>query len=251
MRSKYRTQAVNTGKAYGGERAVRNSDGQAPFKGRPPPDQRPITGQPEPLPPYVGTLGPIPETMQGNGLLLFYGSVLSNWADIRFFSRSDRQWFESSEHYFMWRKAQHFGDKIAAAHMNKHAKFPATLKQIGKQVAGFDREEWKIVCRPIMRQACLMKFGQNHDARQLLLSTAPLKLVEASPTDELWGIKRPITDPRAFIKSEWRGANWLGEELGQVRTTLATPGPFINSGSIDKTLYPDLHHLIHNAPLDL
>ena len=41
--------------------------------------------------------------------------------------------------------------------------------------------------------------------------------MEASPTDKIWGIGLSKDDPRAADRSKWRGTNWLGEILTEVR----------------------------------
>jgi ribA/ribD-fused uncharacterized protein len=45
-------------------------------------------------------------------------------------------------------------------------------------------------------------------------------IVEASPTDVIWGIGRAWDDPLAMDRSAWRGTNWLGEVLMNVRSAL-------------------------------
>ena len=45
-------------------------------------------------------------------------------------------------------------------------------------------------------------------------------LVEASPEDRLWGIGLRKTDRRAMRRETWRGKNWLGEILTEVREEL-------------------------------
>ena len=45
-------------------------------------------------------------------------------------------------------------------------------------------------------------------------------MVEASPEDTLWGIGLRKTDRRAMRRETWRGKNWLGEILTEVRGEL-------------------------------
>jgi ribA/ribD-fused uncharacterized protein len=45
-------------------------------------------------------------------------------------------------------------------------------------------------------------------------------MVEASPFDKIWGIGYAADNPKATNRSQWRGTNWLGEVLTQVRTDI-------------------------------
>ena len=50
-----------------------------------------------------------------------------------------------------------------------------------------------------------------------MLATAGHTLVEASPIDRIWGISLSQDDSKAGDGSKWRGTNWLGEILTEVR----------------------------------
>lgn len=128
--------------------------------------------------------------------------------------------FNCSEQYFMYKKALHFEDYLTAEKII-NSKDPEKQKQLGRQVAGFNREEWNQVSRRYMYEAVYLKFSQDEKLKQHLLDTAGLENVEASPFDDIWGIKLRETDYRASIKSEWKGKNWLGIILDEVREELA------------------------------
>jgi ribA/ribD-fused uncharacterized protein len=164
---------------------------------------------------------PGPYTMSPDGtLLLFYGSIYSNWAEAKFYDSVSRQWFESSEHYFMWSKAQEFGDVVAMAHIMKVGRHPATCKAIGKQIKGYDERRWDAVRYEIMVHACMMKFTQNKEMGEALMATNGATLVEASPVDKVWGIGLGEHDKRAMFPAQWQGQNLLGKALMEVRTRL-------------------------------
>ena len=66
----------------------------------------------------------------------------------------------------------------------------------------------------------LLKFSQNQNFKDFLLSTGDKILVEASPYDRIWGIGMLETDNRAENPLLWNGENLLGFALMEVRDQL-------------------------------
>jgi ribA/ribD-fused uncharacterized protein len=132
--------------------------------------------------------------------------------------------FNSSEQYFMFKKAEYFRDtKVLLEIMD--SKDPAKQKQLGRTVSGFDSQDWDKVCRRFMYEAVHLKFSQNEFLKKHLLESVGMENVEASPYDDIWGIKLRESDYRASIKSEWKGKNWLGIILDEVRDELVKELP--------------------------
>lgn len=129
--------------------------------------------------------------------------------------------FCSAEQYMMYSKAILFGDEEIAAKILT-SREPRQQKQLGRQVRQFDREVWEQQARPIVYEGNYAKFTQNKDLLQTLLATSGTTLVEASPTDRIWGVGLEEDDPRILSRSTWRGTNWLGEVLTELRENLLT-----------------------------
>jgi ribA/ribD-fused uncharacterized protein len=128
--------------------------------------------------------------------------------------------FRSAEHYMMWRKARLFADDetadrvVAAGH-------PRDAKMLGRGVRGFDEQTWIEHRYAIVVDASTAKFGQHPPLRDFLLGTGERVIVEASPTDRIWGIGLAASDERAADPAQWRGLNLLGFALMQAREDLA------------------------------
>jgi ribA/ribD-fused uncharacterized protein len=130
--------------------------------------------------------------------------------------------YRTAEHYMMWSKAMLFGDRQTADRILV-ARHPRAAKLVGRGVAGFDDQTWADRRFAIVVAASRAKFGQHPDLRAWLLGTGDRVLVEASPTDRIWGIGLAATDERATDPERWRGLNLLGFALMQTRSHLAKP----------------------------
>ncbi|BCJ51749.1 hypothetical protein Asp14428_32240 [Actinoplanes sp. NBRC 14428] len=130
--------------------------------------------------------------------------------------------FATSEHYMMWRKAHLFGDEEAAARIVT-AGHPRQAKMLGRRVRGFDEAMWAGERFGIVVEASVAKFGQHEDLGDFLAGIGQRVLVEASPTDRVWGIGLAATDERADDPERWRGLNLLGFALMEARHRLLVP----------------------------
>jgi ribA/ribD-fused uncharacterized protein len=158
------------------------------------------------------------------GYTFFYGSnePFSNWFPARFEEADEVTGsvsFPTSEHHMMYCKAQHFGDTRMAEKIRSAAE-PRRAKQLGRQVQGFVAGEWSRVARAYVYRGCRLKFTQNPQIQAALLATGDTQLVEASPTDTLWGVGLSERDERIMDPRAWRGTNWLGEVLTVLRDDL-------------------------------
>lgn len=127
--------------------------------------------------------------------------------------------FATAEHYMMWRKALLFGDGEAAGRIVA-ARHPREAKMMGRGVRGFDDETWAVRRYGIVVDASVAKFGQHAELCKFLAGTGERVLVEASPTDRVWGIGLAATDDRAADPARWRGLNLLGFALMEARARL-------------------------------
>lgn len=148
----------------------------------------------------------------------FYGGYLSNWADTPFMDMEGIS-FNCSEQYMMYHKALTFDDHDTA-HKIIIASHPADQKALGRKVKNFNPDTWNKVARKIVYQGCFYKFTQNPDAVNYLVSTDGTLLVEASPTDVIWGIGIGGYDDLRYDPNNWKGSNWLGEVLTRLRENL-------------------------------
>ncbi len=156
-----------------------------------------------------------------NKYVFFYGGYLSNWADTPFMDTDTWNHYNTSEQFMMHQKAILFDDN-KTAQMILNTKSPREQKALGRMVKNFDKSLWKEHARQIVYEGCYYKFTQNKLAYDYLMATAGTYLVEASPTDIIWGVG--LTGPKGKIEDpkNWQGTNWLGQVLTQLRDDLST-----------------------------
>lgn len=147
------------------------------------------------------------------------GSPFSQWHAAHFVV--DDVKFVCAEQYMMYKKAELFHDQDAMQQILDSTS-PKFHKAIGRLVQGFKEGVWKRNRTQIVYEASMAKFSQNASLRHALVRTAGTTLVEASPSDCIWGIGLRQSDPRAAKRHKWRGLNLLGETLTRVRDELIT-----------------------------
>ena len=126
----------------------------------------------------------------------------------------------TAEHSMMAEKARLFGDE-ETARAALAAPHPAAAKAEGRKVRGFVEAVWEERRFGIVVAANHAKFSQHAALRDVLLATSTRVLVEASPTDRIWGIGLAAADPQAQSPLHWRGLNLLGFALMAARAQIA------------------------------
>jgi ribA/ribD-fused uncharacterized protein len=129
--------------------------------------------------------------------------------------------YPTAEHFMMAEKARLFGDDTLLDRIMV-AGSPAAAKKLGREVRNFDESVWEASRERIVVSANAAKFEQNEALGAFLRTTGNRVLVEASPTDRVWGIGLAADDPRTANPLEWRGLNLLGFALMRVRDRLTS-----------------------------
>jgi ribA/ribD-fused uncharacterized protein len=152
-------------------------------------------------------------------------SPFSQWHPARFVVNDIS--FNCAEQYMMFRKAMLFGDKETMEKILL-ADSPGEQKQLGRMVRGFQKELWEAQCKSFVYDANYAKFTQNQHLLEKLLATKGTTLVEASPTDRIWGVGLLENNTAILDRKTWQGTNWLGEVLTNLRESLLAEVKHLN-----------------------
>lgn len=143
----------------------------------------------------------------------FYGGEFSQWFVREF--EDDGLIFNHCEKYMMYHKAVLFRDNRSAREILKMVT-PKQCKDAGRLVSGFNQQKWNAEARRIVYRGNRAKFTQHLDLKLKLIGTKG-RLVEASPSDRIWGCGFGLNDPHRLDPSKWTGTNWLGDVLTELR----------------------------------
>lgn len=136
----------------------------------------------------------------------------------------DGETFSTAEAGLMFGKAMLFGDR-ATAEKILAAETPLEAKQLGRTVAAYDEVAWALHREDVMQRVLWAKFTQNEKPRKKLLALPKdCCLVEASPSDRIWGVGRTAAQLRNGKAP--RGLNLLGKALNNVKRRLEQREPF-------------------------
>jgi ribA/ribD-fused uncharacterized protein len=141
-------------------------------------------------------------------------SCFSQWFEAEF--AVDGQRYATAEHFMMAEKAALFGDQEVRAQVLL-APTPNAAKALGRNVRGFNEQDWLQHRYAIVVRANQAKFSQNPELNAFLKDTGSRIIVEASPVDSIWGIGLAQDHENARNPNLWQGLNLLGFALMQVR----------------------------------
>jgi len=149
---------------------------------------------------------------------LFWGGVFSQWypSVIKY---DNGMVFNCAEQAMMWEKAILFGDEKIAKEIMITI-YPSGQKALGRKVSGFDKKRWEKMAREIVYKINEYKFKQNLKLMKVLLDTIGTTIVEASLYDKIWGIGLGKNNPDALDRTKWKGTNWLGQVLTDLRDNI-------------------------------
>lgn len=164
--------------------------------------------------------------------VFFFGGICSQWVPSKFII--DGIEYNCAEQYMMAQKALFFKDKEQQQKI-MNTDNPRDQKYYGRQVKNFDDKEWSKISRGVVYKGNMAKFTQNLDMLEELISYGNRKIVEASPTDTIWGIGLAVNDPKIHDEKNWRGTNWLGETIMEVRNDIISKGTHL----IEPDIEPD------------
>ncbi len=152
-----------------------------------------------------------------DNFVFFWGGEFSQWYPSPF--KQQGMTFNCAEQWMMYSKATYFKDyDTADAIMLTDS--PKEQKSLGRQVRGFDDQEWMLDAYNVVVQGNRAKFSQNDDLGLILKNTGSKIIVEASPYDKRWGIGLGENNPDIYDQSKWKGENLLGKAIMQVRGEL-------------------------------
>ncbi len=144
---------------------------------------------------------------------------MSNWYNRPF--TVDGITYQNTEQYFMAQKAATFGDMKTRDQILATSS-PKECKALGRNVSPFDSAVWDAQRFQIMKEGNREKYLQNPDLMVKLLATGDAMLAEASPFDDIWGIKMSAAEALIADPSSWPGQNLQGKLLMELRAEFNT-----------------------------
>lgn len=142
-------------------------------------------------------------------------SCFSQWYPSKFMDDDGCEYL-SAEHWMMAEKARLFDDCETLNEILKTI-HPREVKKLGRKINNFNQEVWDVYKFRIVCTGNDLKFSQNPDLKDFLISTNNNIIVEASPYDSIWGIGLSVDNANICYPEKWPGENLLGRALMTIR----------------------------------
>ncbi len=161
-------------------------------------------------------------------LLFYFSPVAPHWGrpgrmafSPRFLApfEADGERYGHVTQYVAAEKARLFGDWATRGRILAERR-PRVIKQLERQIQGFDWLIWREYLPEAAVRGNLAKFGSRNYLRKYLVSTSGCVLVEANARDKLGGIGLTAKKPDAVVPSRWPGENIHGFALMAARDQL-------------------------------
>ena len=124
--------------------------------------------------------------------------------------------FNSVTHYYNYRKAVIFENSTLASMILENDD-PIIQTQLATLIKRCTSTAWKELAQKVFYDATYAKYDQNEELRTKLMDTKGKLLVEATMYDSVWGNGLKPDDPESRDIDAWRGSNWGGYLLTEVR----------------------------------
>ena len=123
--------------------------------------------------------------------------------------------YANAEQWIQHQKSLLFNDNDTA---NKilETDNPYEIKQLSRNITGFDKDTWRSKGYDICYKGVEAKFKQNESLFSMLKSTGSKRLIEAT-TDRLWGTGVAFQDANVLTEDKWYNLGWLSEMLQTIR----------------------------------
>lgn len=123
------------------------------------------------------------------------------------------------EQYYKVCEARLFNDGDMAQAMMESSD-AGHIKRMSRRIKNYNEDTWDQKKVEVMCEALSAKFTQNPNLCSQLIATGNKMLVEASQSDDFWGIGLSKTAMRRTLPLAWPGANMLGTLLMALRSRL-------------------------------
>lgn len=155
--------------------------------------------------------------------IYFQRGILSQWPTYNMLAKltKDGEYmaFNCCEQYMMASKAILFNDSDSLLKiLDEDA--PKRQRELGRKIKNFDQYKWDKHALSIVFRANVVKFSQHPNLLEKLISTGNKTLVEGAWYDKVWGVGLATDDDLILDENNWRGTNWLGIALMNVRDKL-------------------------------
>jgi len=153
-----------------------------------------------------------------NGYTFFWKDKIAQW-NMQSFIDEDGVIYNCAEQYMMAKKALLFNDFGSFVKIMGSTS-PSEQQKIGRIVNNYNQVIWDNKKEDIVYNGNILKFTQNENLFDILVSTQNSILVEASPYDKVWGVGLAADNQLILNEKNWRGLNLLGKALMKVREDL-------------------------------